>query len=90
MKKFLVATKLRYVVVGILLMFLVSCSDTSPEKIEKLRKGMSAEEAISTLGEPYTKEFRTDGCVLKYVYRVNGYRHSLYVYIENNQVTYWF
>jgi hypothetical protein len=82
---------MKKIVVGILLLFvMMGCNDTTPEQIEKLRRGMSIEEVKTVLGEPYTKEFRTDGCIMKYSYSDNGYRHALYVYIENNQVTYWY
>ncbi len=81
MKKFLA---------GIMLLFLVSCSDTTPIQIEKLKRGMSIEETVTVLGEPYTKEYRTDGCVLKYSYYHNYHKHGLYVYIENGKVIYWY
>ncbi len=81
MKKFLA---------GIMLLILVSCTSTSPEQIEKLKRGMSIEETITVLGEPYTKEYRTDGCVLYYSYSDNWRKHHLYVYIENGKVIHWY
>lgn len=73
-----------------ILLILTSCNDTSPEQIEKLKRGMSQQEVKTLLGEPYTQEFRTDGCVLRYTYRADLYRHHLSVFIENDQVTHWY
>lgn len=72
----------------------MSCSDTTPEKIEQLRVGMSQDEAIELLGEPYTKQYKTYGCLLKYTYysgkKYDKYRQSLYVHISNGKVDRWY
>lgn len=81
---------MKRILVGIVLLFLlVGCSNTSPDKIMKLERGMSLRETVSTLGEPYTKMYRTDGYVLMYRYRDGGMFHELEVYIENGKVNYW-
>ncbi len=81
---------MKKIIIGFVLLFLVACSNTTPEQIEGLRIGMRQQDVISILGEPYTKEYRTDGCILKYTYYDNGYKHSLYVSIRNNKVDGWF
>lgn len=74
----------------LILLTITSCSDTTPEQIEKVKVGMSQQEVITALGEPYNKEYRTGGCVLKYVYYVGINKNHLYIYIKNGKVDNWF
>ena len=71
--------------IGILFMFLFSCSNTTSEKITMLKTNMSFEETISVLGEPYTKTYRVNGCVLYYRYWDNGYKHCFLVIVNENK-----
>ena len=81
---------MKNILVGILLLLLASCTDTNPEGIMRLKVGMSLDEAIAILGEPNTKEYRSDGYLLHYSYSDSGHYHVLCVYIKNYKVDSWY
>lgn len=80
---------MKNILLSFLLILLVSCNNTTPEKIQKLQVGMNLDEAKKVLGEPYRTEYITSGPVLHYRYWDGAYKNDLKVYIENGKVDSW-
>lgn len=81
---------MKQILLLVIALTMLSCTDTTPEQIKKLKTGMSEKKAVKLLGEPYQIRYRTKGPEYYYRYRSPFYRTTLYLYFENDTIESWY
>lgn len=65
----------------------MSCNDTTPEQVEKIKIGMTNEQVQKTLGEMGWNEYRNGEYTYGWKYNSpDGFRKTFWVVIKDNKV----